>query len=289
MSIDTVKPAVARAAVAAGATLVNDVSASPLARSAAEPAPAGWSMHMPGDPGDHAARSPLRRRRGRRQRPSSSSRRSAARRARLEEVWIDPGIGFGKTFDHNLSLLRHLDELVALGLPGRGRHQPQALPRPPRRRPPTGADEPAPVDDRLEASWPRPTWAMAQGARMVRVHDVRANRASRQSRGSMSPVAMKGKWAQGIEPRNFHWVIKDQLAVCERPGGYGANHRRVRRQEEIIWIREQGFTCVISLDPLARTTSTTTTSSVSPGATGPFAAATTSSGSWRRSSPRSRS
>jgi hypothetical protein len=42
-------------------------------------------------------------------------------------------------------------------------------------------------------------------------------------------------------------VIKDQLAVCERPGGYGDNHRRVRRQEEIIWIREQGFARVISL------------------------------------------
>ncbi len=62
-------------------------------------------------------------------------------------------------------------------------------------------------------------------------------------------MAMKGKWAQGIRPRNFSWVIKDKLAVCERPGGYGANHRRVRRQEEIIWIREQGFTCVISLIP----------------------------------------
>ena len=63
----------------------------------------------------------------------------------------------------------------------------------------------------------------------------------------MSAVASKGKWAQGIKPRNFHWVIADRLAVCERPGGYGANHRKVRRQEEIIWVREQGFTCVISL------------------------------------------
>ena len=58
---------------------------------------------------------------------------------------------------------------------------------------------------------------------------------------------MKGKWAQGIVPRNFAWVIKDQLAVCERPGGYGTNHRKVRRQEEIIWLREQGFTMVLSL------------------------------------------
>lgn len=58
---------------------------------------------------------------------------------------------------------------------------------------------------------------------------------------------MKGKWAQGITPRNFTWVIKDQLAVCERPGGYGDNHRRVRRQEEIIWLRGHGFTRIISL------------------------------------------
>jgi len=59
----------------------------------------------------------------------------------------------------------------------------------------------------------------------------------------------KGKWAQGITPRHFNWIIQDQLAICERPGGYGANHRKVRRQEEIIWVREQGFTKVISLIP----------------------------------------
>ena len=60
---------------------------------------------------------------------------------------------------------------------------------------------------------------------------------------------MKGKWAQGIVPRNFAWVIKDQLAVAERPGGYGDNHRRVRREEEIIWVKQQGFTWVVSLIP----------------------------------------
>jgi hypothetical protein len=58
---------------------------------------------------------------------------------------------------------------------------------------------------------------------------------------------LRGKWALGIQPRNFTWFIKDRLAVCERPGGFGENHRRVRRQEEIIWIREQGFGCVISI------------------------------------------
>ena len=62
-------------------------------------------------------------------------------------------------------------------------------------------------------------------------------------------MAAKGKWAQGIVPRNFAWVIKDKLAFCERPGGYGQNHRRVRRQEEIIWVREQGFDHVVSVIP----------------------------------------
>jgi hypothetical protein len=60
---------------------------------------------------------------------------------------------------------------------------------------------------------------------------------------------MRGKWAAGIPPRNFVWVIKDRLAISERPGGYARNHRRVRRQEEIIWLREQGFTRVVSLLP----------------------------------------
>lgn len=58
---------------------------------------------------------------------------------------------------------------------------------------------------------------------------------------------MRGKWAQGIEPRHFRWIIKDRLAVCERPGGYGDSHRRVRRQEEIIWLRQNEFDRVISL------------------------------------------
>lgn len=58
---------------------------------------------------------------------------------------------------------------------------------------------------------------------------------------------MKGKWASGIEPRYFTWIIRDHLAVAERLGGYGANHRKVRRHEEIIWVREQGFTRIVSL------------------------------------------
>ncbi len=60
---------------------------------------------------------------------------------------------------------------------------------------------------------------------------------------------MKGKWAAGIQPRNFYWIMKDRLAICERPGGRGESHRRVRRTEEINWIRQQGFTRVVSLIP----------------------------------------
>ncbi|HET7488622.1 MAG TPA: hypothetical protein VFJ85_11885 [Acidimicrobiales bacterium] len=58
---------------------------------------------------------------------------------------------------------------------------------------------------------------------------------------------MRGKWAAGLPPRNFTWIIKDKLAVSERPGGYARNHRRVRRQEEIIWLREQHFDRIVSL------------------------------------------
>ncbi|HUA93946.1 MAG TPA: hypothetical protein VMB82_00285 [Acidimicrobiales bacterium] len=60
---------------------------------------------------------------------------------------------------------------------------------------------------------------------------------------------MRGKWAAGISPRNFAWIIRDRLAVSERPGGFSSSHRRVRRQEEIIWLRVQGFTRLISLLP----------------------------------------
>jgi hypothetical protein len=60
---------------------------------------------------------------------------------------------------------------------------------------------------------------------------------------------MRGKWERGIEPRNFAWVIKEKLAVSERPGGYARNHRKVRRHEEILWLRNQGFDRIVSLLP----------------------------------------
>ena len=60
---------------------------------------------------------------------------------------------------------------------------------------------------------------------------------------------MKGKWAAGIPPRFFEWIIRGRLAVSERPGGYARNHRKVRRHEEILWLQNQGFTRIISLLP----------------------------------------
>ena len=195
VSIDTRHAAVARAAVRAGATLINDVSAS-LHEVAAETG-AGWvAMHMRGEPA--TMQSDVRY-------PDDDvvgavcafldGRATAAVAAGVAEVWVDPGIGFGKTRAHNLTLLRHLDALVALGHPvlvgtsrksflgaltarsdataaardARGR-----APANPDPAAPTGAEAlpPAPVDDRLEASVATATWAFALGARMVRAHDV---------------------------------------------------------------------------------------------------------------------
>jgi dihydropteroate synthase len=95
------------------------------------------------------------------------ARRAAA--AGVSEVWIDPGIGFGKTGAHNLSLLRHLDELVATGWPvvvGTSRKSFLG-------RLGGGPGRPLPVGQRVEGSLATAVWAMAQGVGMVRAHDVR--------------------------------------------------------------------------------------------------------------------
>jgi hypothetical protein len=61
---------------------------------------------------------------------------------------------------------------------------------------------------------------------------------------------VRGKWAAGIEPRGFTWVYKGILAVSERPGGSTAVHRRVRRDEELLWLKHQGFARVVSILPV---------------------------------------
>lgn len=51
----------------------------------------------------------------------------------------------------------------------------------------------------------------------------------------------------GLEPRDFTWVINGRLATSERIGGYGFQHRRVRRAEEITWLLDEGLTAILSL------------------------------------------
>lgn len=61
---------------------------------------------------------------------------------------------------------------------------------------------------------------------------------------------MRGKWAAGIEPRGFTWIFRGILAVSERPGGSTQVHRRVRREEELLWLKHQGFGRVVSILPV---------------------------------------
>ena len=164
VSIDTRKREVAEAALDAGASIVNDVSATLYDVAAVHEA--GWvAMHMRGTPltmQQEAAYDDV----------VSEVREFLVHRVRLalaagvREFWIDPGLGFAKTADHNLSLLARLDELVAAGHPVLvGASRKSFIGRL------TGD---APVDDRLEGSLALAVWAMEKGVAMVRVHDVRA-------------------------------------------------------------------------------------------------------------------
>jgi len=169
VSIDTTKAGVAEAAVAAGASLVNDVSASLASVAAA--AGAGWvAMHRQGspmtmqvDPHYHDVVDEVRGF------LVSHAERAAA--AGVAEVWIDPGIGFGKTAAHNLSLLAGLPALVATGWPvmvGTSRKSFLAPFSGPVRQ------EPGARHHGDDASLATATYAMAHGVAMVRVHDVAA-------------------------------------------------------------------------------------------------------------------
>jgi dihydropteroate synthase len=175
VSIDTVKPAVAAAALAAGASIVNDISSSLWEVAASGPGPAGWvAVHMQGTPATMQAA------------PHyddvvsevfgfvlEKARQALA--AGVREVWVDPGIGFGKVLAHNLSLLHHLPELVAAAadagcagvLVGTSRKRFLGV-----LAAPAGSDEPLGVDERVEGSLATAAWAMVAGAAVVRVHDV---------------------------------------------------------------------------------------------------------------------
>jgi hypothetical protein len=65
---------------------------------------------------------------------------------------------------------------------------------------------------------------------------------------------VRGKWATGIEPRDFTWVFRGVLAVSERPGGSTLVHRQVRRNEELIWLRAHGVNRIVSILPEVATT-----------------------------------
>jgi dihydropteroate synthase len=172
LSIDTCKSAVARAALERGATFVNDVTAlradPGLAQAVAESGADVCLMHMKGEP------------RTMQKSPSYDDVVSEVR-AFLEErlafaldagiavqkVWLDPGIGFGKTLTHNLELLRRLDEIVAIGRPvviGASRKSFIGTL--------TGRSERERVPGTLAAN----VLAFERGATMFRVHDVAPTR-----------------------------------------------------------------------------------------------------------------
>lgn len=176
LSIDTRRAEVARSAVAAGATLINDVSASLWAVAA--DLNVGWlAMHMQGEPctmqddptyGD--ARTEVY--------AFLAGRAATARSAGVAEVWVDPGFGFGKSLEHNVQLVAGIGDLVANGTPvalGVSRKKSLGVLT-------ARADRPgrsdtdltvAPPSDRLEVGVALATWAMMAGVQMIRTHDVR--------------------------------------------------------------------------------------------------------------------
>lgn len=170
LSIDTMKPVVAEAALAAGARIVNDVTG--LRDPAMVPtllrhrAPV-IIMHMRGSPRDmrqHAQYADVVTE----VRNWLVDRAEGARLAGVEEVAIDPGIGFAKTPEHNFVLLRRFAEFTATGYPvvaGASRKSFLAL-----------LEDQERVENRLEGSLAAAVIAALAGAAILRVHDVRATR-----------------------------------------------------------------------------------------------------------------
>lgn len=170
VSVDTSKPEVMRAAVDAGATMINDVRAlrwpGALECAAALKVPV-CLMHMQGEPTTMQAR-PHYESVDREVGDFLVGRLAASIEAGIprDRLWVDPGFGFGKTVEHNLSLLRHLRSLgarcaapVLVGLSRKGL---------------LGSLLGLDVGERLSASVVLATMAWYEGADMVRVHDVAA-------------------------------------------------------------------------------------------------------------------
>jgi dihydropteroate synthase len=168
LSIDTMKPEVARRAVEAGATIVNDVTAfrnaPEMAQLVAEAGAHTCLMHMLGEPRTMQL-NPTYEDVVSEVKSFLEERLAFATSEGIPEdrVWLDPGIGFGKTVEHNLELLRRLDELVAIGRPivlGTSRKSFLAKL--------TGRD----VAGRLAGTIATNVLALERGATIFRVHDV---------------------------------------------------------------------------------------------------------------------
>ena len=171
ISVDTMKPAVARAAVAAGATMWNDVSALTFSPDApAVAAELGCDvvlMHMKGEPRTMQA-DPRYEDVVSEVADWLAVRAAAAMAAGVDRgrIWLDPGLGFGKTTAHNLALTANLDHLAAGGFPvlfGASRKRMIQVVDP-------SATDPS---DRLGGSLALVLEAARRGAAIVRVHDVR--------------------------------------------------------------------------------------------------------------------
>jgi dihydropteroate synthase len=168
VSIDTSKAAVADAALNAGATIVNDVTAlqgdADMAALCGERGVGVVLMHMPGDPrtmqDDPTYEDVVDEVKG-----FLAERAEAAVAAGVEEerIWLDPGIGFGKTLEHNLELLRRLGELRELGRP---------LVIGASRKSFIGKIDGSDVEDRIGGTIASSVLAAAEGADVLRVHDV---------------------------------------------------------------------------------------------------------------------
>ncbi len=167
VSVDTRKEAVARASVAVGASVLNDVSAS-LLELASELKVGYVAMHAKGTP-ETMQSSPTYEDVVGEVEAFLTDLALRARSLGVSPMWIDPGIGFGKTVEHNLLLLAHVDRFVALGqrygagvLIGTSRKR--FLGR-------LGVQE-LEVEERLEGSIASEAWVFVHGVSMVRVHDA---------------------------------------------------------------------------------------------------------------------
>lgn len=169
VSIDTSKPEVMREAAAAGACIINDVRGleSPAALSAvAETSAAACIMHMQGRPSTMQA-APQYHNVVVEVRDYLQGRMQACQRAGIafDRLMLDPGIGFGKTLQHNLALLANLPELAALRLPLLIGVSRKSL---------IGAVLNRPMGDRLFGGLALASGAVLGGAHVIRTHDVAA-------------------------------------------------------------------------------------------------------------------